>query len=53
VAEPPGANAGPSRGVRTADTEVQLGLTRSEIRRIWLETQRLLADVDRGKVRTF
>jgi hypothetical protein len=53
VAEPPGANAGPSRGVRTADTTVQLGLTRSEITQLWRRLQRLLEDLDRGKVRTF
>jgi hypothetical protein len=53
VAEPPGANAGPSRGVRTPDATVQLGLTRSEITQLWRRLQRLLEDLDRGKVRTF
>ena len=53
VAETPGENLGSGRGVRSSDGTVQLGLTRSEIGRIWRQLQRLLEQVDRGKVRTF
>jgi hypothetical protein len=53
VAEPPGENLGAGRGVRNANGTVQLGLTRAEIGRIWRQSQRLLEQVDRGKVQTF
>lgn len=53
IAEAPGTNLGSGRGVRNADGTVQLGLTRAEIGRIWRQIQRLLEQVDRGKVETF
>lgn len=53
IAESPGMNLGAGRGVRTSEGTVQLGMTRSEIGRIWRELQRLLESVDRGKVGTF
>jgi hypothetical protein len=53
VAEAPGASLGAGRGVRQADGVVQLGLTRLEIAQVWRLLQRLLEDVDRGRIRTY
>ncbi len=53
VALPPGANVGPQRGVRTSKDTVQVGLARSEVNRVWRLLQRLLQDVDSGKIGTF
>ena len=53
VAEPGGANLSPSRGVRQKDGRVQLGLTSTEIARVRRALQRLLQDVEDGKVGTF
>jgi len=53
VAEPRGPNLGPSRGVRHKDGRVQLGLTNAEIARLRRALQRLLQDVEDGKVSTF
>jgi hypothetical protein len=50
VAEEPGQNLGASRGVRVSHGTVQLGLTRSEIGRVWRELQRLLRRIEDGKV---
>lgn len=53
VAEDPGPNLAPARGVRQKDGVVQLGLTRAEIAQVGRLLDRLLADVDGGKVATF
>jgi hypothetical protein len=53
VATSPGENLGPARGVRASKEAVQLGLTKFEIKRIWRQLQRLLEDVDSGKITTF
>lgn len=53
VAATPGANLGPVRGVRASREAVQLGLTRSEIKGVWRQLQRLLKDVNSGKITTF
>lgn len=52
-AEVPGANLSPARGVRQKDGVVQLGLTRAEIAQVGRQLDRLLADVDGGKITTF
>jgi hypothetical protein len=52
VTEPRGVNLGQGHGVRQKDGRVQLGLTRTEISRIWRLLQQLLRDVDAGKLRT-
>lgn len=49
----PTANLKPDQGVRHEDGLIQLGLTRSEIRGVWRRVERLLADVDEGKVGIF
>jgi len=49
----PGANLGPARGVRASKETVQLGLTKSEINGVWRQLQRLLKDLDSGKITTF
>ncbi|HQR49634.1 MAG TPA: hypothetical protein PL152_09865 [Steroidobacteraceae bacterium] len=50
---PPTANLAPSRGVRRSDAVLQMGLTQSEINKVWRNLQRLLAQVDSGNVTTF
>ena len=35
------------------DDAVQMGLTRNEIRSIWRQLERLLGDLDDGKIKTF
>lgn len=50
---PPGTNLGPTRAVRSSKEAVQLGLTKSEISKLWRQLQRLLKDVDSGKIKTF
>jgi len=53
VAATPGGNLGPARGVRASKEAVQLGLTKSEIGTVWRQLQRLLKDVDSGKITIF
>jgi hypothetical protein len=53
IAATPGENLAPARGVRASKEAVQLGLTKSEINGVWRQLQRLLKDVDSGKVTTF
>jgi hypothetical protein len=53
VAVEPGANLNPGRGVRTTRERVQFGLTSNEIRDLHGRIESLLADVDRGRIRTF
>jgi hypothetical protein len=50
---PPGDNLSQHRGVRIKDDVVQMGLTRNEIRSIWRRLERLLEDLDDGKIKTF
>jgi hypothetical protein len=50
---PPGENLAQHRGVRIEDDAVQMGLTRNEIRSIWRQLERLLGDLDDGKIKTF
>ena len=44
------ANMGPTRGVRIKDGVVQMGLTREEIGAVARQVQRLLRQVDRGRI---
>ena len=53
IAATPGENLGAARGVRASKETVQLGLTKSEIGQVWRQLQRLLKDVDSGKITTF
>jgi hypothetical protein len=53
VAVPPGENLAPGRGVRQSKVTVQMGLRKTEIADIWRQLQRLLKDVDAGRIRTF
>jgi Xaa-Pro aminopeptidase len=53
VAVPPAGNVAKFRGVRLEDDVVQLGLTGNELRRIWRQRERLLKEVDNGKITTF
>jgi len=53
VAEAPGANLVPGRGVRVQDGTAQLGLTQGEISQIAKLLAKLLKDIDGGKIRTF
>jgi hypothetical protein len=53
IAANPGENLGPARGVRASKEAVQLGLTKSEAGTVWRQLQRLLKDVDSGKITTF
>jgi hypothetical protein len=50
IAEPPGKNLAPQRGVRQKDGVVQLGLTRSEIAQIDRRREQLLRQVDERRV---
>jgi hypothetical protein len=50
IAEPPGENLGPQRGVRYEDGVVQLGLTRDEIAQVDRRRTGLLEAVDQGRV---
>jgi len=52
VAEPPGENLGPQRGVRQQDGVVQLGLTEDEIAEVDRRRTKLLEAVDEGRVGT-
>jgi hypothetical protein len=52
-AVPPGENLGVTRGLRIRDDRVQFGLTRAEIGDVERRIQRLLSDVDRGRITTF
>ena len=53
VAEAPGSSLNPGRGVRQSGGVVQLGLSRSEIDRVWRLLRQLLEDVDEGRIRTY
>jgi hypothetical protein len=53
VAVEPGENLGVTRGLRIQDDRVQFGLTRAEIGDLEQRIQRLLRDVDRGRITTF
>jgi hypothetical protein len=48
-----GPNLQPRRGVRVQDDRVQFGLTRGEIGDVERRIQRVLRDVDRGRLSTF
>lgn len=50
IAEPPGENLSPQRGVRQKDGVVQLGLTRAEIEQVNRRIASLLKQVDEGRV---
>jgi hypothetical protein len=50
VAEPPGENLDPQRGVRQQDGVVQLGLTQAEIAQVDRRRMELLEAVDEGRV---
>jgi hypothetical protein len=50
VAEPPGENLGPQRGVRQQDGVVQLGLTEAEIAQVDRRRTELLEAADEGRV---
>ena len=50
VAEPPGENLAPHRGVRQKDGVVQLGLTKSEITQVDRRRMQLLRQVDERRV---
>jgi hypothetical protein len=49
----PGPNLRANRGVRTEGNRVQFGLTEGEIRDVERNIERLLRDVDRGRIETF
>jgi hypothetical protein len=49
----PGENLDPGRGVRVTDDRVQFGLTSRDIQDVWNRLERLLSDVDRGRLTTF
>ena len=49
----PGPNLRANRGVRTEGNRVQFGLTEGEIRDVERNIERLLRDVDRGRIGTF
>lgn len=49
----PGENLRPGRGLRITEDRVQLGLTEREIRDIHRRMERVLSDVDRGRLTTF
>lgn len=50
IAEPPGANLAPQRGVRQRDGVVQMGLTQSEIAQLDRRRRQLLRQVDERRV---
>jgi hypothetical protein len=49
----PTGNLDPSRGVRKSGNVIQLGLTKAEIKDIYLRIQNLLKKVDDGKIELF
>jgi hypothetical protein len=49
----PGPNLNPHRGVRRTSHRVQFGLTSREIRDLEARINRLLSQVDRGRIQTF
>jgi len=49
----PGENLAPNRGLRVTDDRVQFGLTAREIRDLERRIERLIRDVDRGRIETF
>ena len=48
----PGANLSPRRGVRHEGDQLQMGLTKMELQSIERLLERLLASVDKGKIKT-
>jgi hypothetical protein len=52
IAVEPGPNLAPGRGVRLEDGVLQLGLTRAEIGAVARQLERLLKQVDGGKIAT-
>jgi hypothetical protein len=48
-----GENLDPRKSVRIQDGKVQLGLRRSEIDDVWKRIEKLIADVDSGKIPVF
>lgn len=48
-----GDNMQPGRGLRTTSDRVQFGLTEREIREVFQRIERVLSDVDRGRITTF
>jgi hypothetical protein len=50
IAEPPGPNLAPQRGVRQKDGMVQMGLTQSEIAQLDRRRMQLLRQVDERRV---
>jgi hypothetical protein len=53
VPVPLGENLSKHRGVRLEGEVVQMGLTSRELRSIWRQRERLLKEVDNGKITTF
>ena len=49
----PGEHLDPDRGALERDDTLQFGLTTAEIDRIWSRIQRVIADVDAGKIGVF
>ncbi len=49
----PTGNLSPGRGVRQRGNQIQLGLTTAEIRDVHARLQRLLREVDSGRIQTF
>jgi hypothetical protein len=49
----PGANLSDGRGVRRSAERIQIGLSSLELTRVEQRLNRLLKDVDEGKIRTF
>lgn len=53
VAMEPTENLNRGRGIRSSGGIVQFGLTSSEITSVWRRLERLLQDVDRGRIQVF
>jgi len=53
VPMPLGENLAPNRGVRQKDGVVQLGLKRSEVVAVWRQRERLLQEIDAGRIATY
>lgn len=53
VAMPAAGNLSPQRGIRRKDGTLQMGLTKSEIGAVWRRLNRLLKEVDAGRIETY
>jgi hypothetical protein len=53
VATTPTENLDPGKGVRRAESIVQIGLTEREIGQVWDRIENLLEEVDKGKYEVF